>query len=96
MGEKGQFNQSGLVLGSINTLKEICQRMTSPLKACFPVLRYRGLKGTVLFVLHFCNQLVTKLDDRSCTGKRNLALLLEIVREFCTVRFYIVGSEEFR
>ena len=49
MGEKGQFNQFGLVLGSINTLKEICQRMTSRLKECFPVSWYRGLKGTVLF-----------------------------------------------
>ena len=37
---------------------------------------YRGLIGTILFVLHFCNQLVSKMDDKSCTGKRNFALPL--------------------
>ena len=43
--QKRQLNQCWYLLGSMNTLKEICQRMTSSLKACFPVLWYRGLKS---------------------------------------------------
>ena len=53
-------------------------------------------KVSFLVVAAVCDQLVSKLDDGSCTGKRNLALPLDVVREICTGRFYIVGSEEFR
>ena len=45
MSKTRQLNQSWFVFGSMNTLKEICQRMTSPMTACFPVFLYRGLKG---------------------------------------------------
>ena len=43
--QKRHFYQSWFVLSSINTLKKICQRMTSLLNACFPVLWCRGLKS---------------------------------------------------
>ena len=66
------------------------------MKSCFFSLMTWVKKVLFLIVLDFCDQLVSKLDDESCTGKRNLALPLKIIREFCTVIFYIVGSEEFR
>ena len=44
----------------------------------------------------FCDQVVPKLDVEYDVGKRNLNISLDIVREICTGRFYIVGSEEFR
>ena len=43
----------------------------------------------------FCDQVVAKFDEESCTGKRNLEISLDIVSEKCSVRFYIVGSEGF-
>jgi len=43
-----------------------------------------------------CDQVVAKLVVEPDTGKRNLEISLDIVREICTGRFYIVGSEEFR
>ena len=43
-----------------------------------------------------CDQVVAKLVVEPDTGKRNLEISLDIVREICTERFYIVGSEEFR
>ena len=46
----------------------------------------------------FCgDQVVANLADESCTatGKRTLKIPLTIVREKCTGRFYIIGSEEF-
>ena len=44
----------------------------------------------------FCDQVVAKPVVEHDTGKRNLEISLDIVREICTGRFYIVGSEEFR
>ena len=44
----------------------------------------------------FCDQVVAMLVVKSDTGKRNLAISLDIVREKCTGRFYIVGSEGFQ
>ena len=81
---------------SIDTLTYILQSSTSHMKACFFSFMTSVLKGSYLIVLGFCDQVVAKLDEESCTGKRNLALQLEVVREFCTVRFYIAGSEEFQ
>ena len=49
-----------------------------------------------LMVPAFCDQVVAKLVVESDIGKRNLKMLLDIVREICTGRFNIVGSEEFR
>ena len=43
----------------------------------------------------FCDQVVAKLDEESCTGKRNLKISLDIVWEKCTGRFYIVSSDGF-
>ena len=40
----------------------------------------------------FCDQVVAMLVVKSDTGKRNLAISLDIVREKCTGRFYIVDS----
>ena len=51
---------------------------------------------SLLVVPVFCNQVVAKLDVESDTGKRNLEISLDIVREKCTGRFYIVGSEGFQ
>ena len=48
-----------------------------------------------LMVPEFCDQVVAKLDEESCIGKRDRKISLDIVREMCTGRFYIVGSEEF-
>ena len=66
------------------------------MKAGFFSLMTWVRKVSFLIVLDFCDQLVYKLDDESCKGKRNLSLPLKVVREFCTVIFYIVDSEEFR
>ena len=44
----------------------------------------------------FCDQVVAMLVVKSDTGKRNLAISLDIVREKCTGRIYIVGSEGFQ
>ena len=44
----------------------------------------------------FCDQVVAKLVVKSDTGIRNLEISLDIVREKCTARFYIVGSEGFQ
>ena len=44
----------------------------------------------------FCDQVVAMLVVKSDTGKRNLAISLDIVREKCTGRFYIVDSGEFQ
>ena len=44
----------------------------------------------------FYDQVVAKLVVEPDTGKRNLEISLDIVREICTARFYIVGAEEFR
>ena len=41
-----------------------------------------------------CDQVVAKLVVEPDTGKRNLEISLDIVREKCTGRFYIVGPEE--
>ena len=49
-----------------------------------------------LMVPAFYNQVVAKLADKSCTGKRNLKISLDIVEDKCTGRFYIVGSEGFQ
>ena len=42
------------------------------------------------------DQVVAKQAVKSCTGKINLKISFEIVRENCTGRFYIVGSEGFQ
>ena len=81
---------------SIDTLINIFQSSTSQMKACFFSSMTWVWKDTFLIVPDFCDQLVSKLDDESCTGKRYLSLPSEVVREFCTVRFYIAGSEESR
>ena len=44
----------------------------------------------------FCDQVVAMLVVKSDTGKRNLAISLDIVREKCTGRFYIVDCEGFQ
>ena len=44
----------------------------------------------------FCDQAVAKLVVESDTGKINLNISLDIVREKCTGIFYIVGSEGFQ
>ena len=78
---------------SIDTLTNIFQSSTSHMKAFFSSVLWHGFwKGSFLVVLNFCDHVVAKFEEESCTGKRNLALPLEVVREFCTVRFYIVGS----
>ena len=41
-------------------------------------------------VLAFCDQVVAIQAVELCTGKRNLNISLNIVREKCTGRFYIV------
>ena len=43
----------------------------------------------------FCDQVVAKLDEESCIGKRNLEVWLDFAQEKCTGRFYIEGSEGF-
>ena len=43
----------------------------------------------------FCDQVVAKLGEESCIGKRNLEVWLDIAWEKCTGQFYIVGSEGF-
>ena len=43
----------------------------------------------------FCDQVVTMLVVESDTGKKNLEISLDIVREKCTGRFYIIGSDGF-
>ena len=43
----------------------------------------------------FCDQVVAKLDEESCIGKRNLEVWLDIAWEKCTGQFYIVDSEGF-
>ena len=53
-------------------------------------------KVSFLMVPVFCDQVVAMLVVKSDTGKRNLAISLDIVREKCTGRFYIVGSEGFQ
>ena len=42
------------------------------------------LKIKFLMLPAFCDQVVVKLVDESCTGKRNLKVSLDIVREKCT------------
>ena len=79
---------------SIDTLTCILQSSTSHVKSCFSVIMTRVWKGSYLIVPGFCDQVLAKLDVEFCSGTRNLALPLEVVREFCTVRFDIVGSEE--
>ena len=49
-----------------------------------------------LMVPVFCDQVVAKLVVQSDTGKRNLEISLDIVRENCTERFYIVSSAGFQ
>ena len=49
-----------------------------------------------LMVPVFCDQVVAKLVVQSDTGKRNLEISLDIVRENCTERFYIVSSVGFQ
>ena len=49
-----------------------------------------------MMVPGFCDQVVAMVVVESDTEKRNLEISLDIVREICTGRFYIVGSEEFR
>ena len=44
----------------------------------------------------FCDQVVAKLIAEPDTGKVNLEISYDIVREICTGRFYIVSLEEFR
>ena len=44
----------------------------------------------------FCDQVVAELVVESDTGKRNLEISMDNVREKCTGRFYIVGSEGFQ
>ena len=44
----------------------------------------------------FCDQVVAKLVAEPDTGKINLKIPYDIVREICTGQFYIVGLEEFR
>jgi len=48
-----------------------------------------------MMVPAFCDQVVAKLDEESCIGKRNLEVWLDFAQEKCTGRFYIVGSEGF-
>ena len=43
----------------------------------------------------FCDQVVAILVVEPDTRKRNLEMSLDIVREICTGRFYIVDIEEF-
>ena len=43
----------------------------------------------------FCDQVVAKLDEKSCVGKRNHEVWLDFAREKCTGQFYIVDSEGF-
>ena len=52
-------------------------------------------KVSFLIVPAFCDQVIAKLVVQYDVGKRNLKISLDIVREICTGRFYIVGSEEF-
>ena len=60
-------------------------------------ISHRGLiEVSILMVPVFCDQVVTMLVVESDTGKRNLEFSLDIVREKCTGRFYIVGSEGFQ
>ena len=73
----------------------ICQKSISDMKACFFNFMTWVQKVSFLIVLDFCDQVLAMLNDESCTGKKNLALPLEVVREFCTAIFYIVVSEEF-
>ena len=47
-------------------------------------------------VSSFCDQVVAKLVVEPDTEKTNLGISLDVVREICTERFYIVGSEDFR
>ena len=44
----------------------------------------------------FYDQVVAKLVVEPDTGKRNIEISLDTVREIFTGQFYIVGSEEFR
>ena len=44
----------------------------------------------------FCDQFVAMLVVDSDSGKTNLEIWLDIFREKCTGRFYIVGLEGFQ
>ena len=44
----------------------------------------------------YCDQVFAKLIDQSDTGKKNLEISLDVVRENCTERFYIVSSVGFQ
>ena len=44
----------------------------------------------------FCDKVVAKQSVESFIVKRNLEISLDIVREKCTGRFYIVGSGGFQ
>ena len=44
----------------------------------------------------FCDQVGAKLVVEFDTGKRNIEISLDIFREKCTGRFYIVGSDGFQ
>ena len=64
----------------------------------FPsVLWYRGpTEASFLMVPVFCDQVGAKLVVEFDTGKRNIEISLDIFREKCTGRFYIVDSEGFQ
>ena len=44
----------------------------------------------------FCDQVEAKWVVESDTGGKNLEISLDIFREKCTGRFYILGSEGFQ
>ena len=47
---------------------------------------------SLLMVSAVCDQDVVKQAVECCTGERNLEIPLDIVRETCTGRFYILDS----
>ena len=58
----------------------MCQKYISDIKACFFNFMTWVQKVSFLIVLDFCDQVLAMSNDESCTGGKNLALPLEVVR----------------
>ena len=82
---------------SINILINVFSKhYITPESVFFSSMIQWSEKISFLMVPAFCDQVVAKLVVESDIRKRNLKILLGIVREICTGRFNMVGLEEFR
>ena len=85
-------NQSWFVEHSIKNQMNFFQRNISQLSVCFSALLHKGLKI-------FNSDGATFLRSTwliNLEQKKNHKISVDIVREMCTVRFYIVSSEGFQ